>query len=267
MNIRPAAIVVLVIAAILFAISTNYAGLALTIGAFFTLGIFSFLYKDNPFYKFCEAVFVGISAGYFFVMLYYQNLLAKLIDPLATAPFDWIYVSNIAVAILGLMMLLRLVPSIGWISRWPLSVVVGATAGLWFITYLQSNAMQQLQDTIRPVQVYLEAGGLDWYQTIGRFVVSIGTITGVIYFFFSKEHKGTFGTAAKVGVWFLMITFGASFGYTVMSRMSLLIGRVDYLYSSWLAGSKLLFAGLLLLLLVVAIVYFVRVGFRGGPEH
>ncbi|MGD8605038.1 MAG: hypothetical protein PVF49_10760, partial [Anaerolineales bacterium] len=155
----------------------------------------------------------------------------------------------------------------GWISRWPLSVVVGATAGLWFITYLQSNAMQQLQDTIRPIQVMAETGGIDWYQTIGRLVVSIGTITGVVYFFFSKEHKGGFGLAAKIGIWFLMITFGASFGYTVMSRMSLLIGRVDYLYSDWLAGSRLLFAGLLLLLLIVALVYFVRTGFRGGSEH
>ena len=26
-----------------------------------------------------------------------------------------------------------------------------------------------------------------------------------------------------------MVTFGASFGYTVMSRMSLLIGRMDFL--------------------------------------
>jgi hypothetical protein len=40
--------------------------------------------------------------------------------------------------------------------------------------------------------------------------------------------------AAKVGIYFLMISFGASFGYTVMSRMSLLIGRFYYLYEEWL---------------------------------
>ena len=32
-------------------------------------------------------------------------------------------------------------------------------------------------------------------------------------------------SAARTGVYFLMIGFGAAFGYTVMSRMSLLIGR------------------------------------------
>lgn len=234
MNLRPATIIILVVSAVLFVLSANSYGIALTLAAFFTLGIFSFLYKDNPIYKFCEAVFVGISAGYWFVALYYQNLLAKLIDPLVANPVSTGAIANYAVAILGVMMLLRLAPKIGWISRWPLSVIVGATAGLQFITYMQSNAMLQLQNTIMPIQVYTANGALDWYQTIGNFTVMIGTITGVIYFFFSKEHKGLFGTSAKVGVWFLMITFGASFGYTVMSRMSLLIGRMDFLFGSWL---------------------------------
>lgn len=231
---RITTIILLVVSAVLFVFSANSFGFAMTLGAFFTLGIFSFLYKDNPFYKLCEAIFVGISAGYWFVQLYYQNLLAKLIDNLAAGQFGWMYIAYVAVAILGVMMLMRLVPKIGWISRWPLSVIVGATAGLWFITYLQSNAMQQLQNTIMPIQAYAEDGSLSLYQTIGNLTVALGTITGVIYFFFSKEHKGVFGGAAKVGVWFLMITFGASFGYTVMSRMSLLIGRMDFLFSEWL---------------------------------
>ena len=38
------------------------------IGAFLTLCILSFLYKDNPFYKFAEHLFIGISAAYWMVM-------------------------------------------------------------------------------------------------------------------------------------------------------------------------------------------------------
>jgi len=37
-----------------------------------------------------------------------------------------------------------------------------------------------------------------------------------------------------VGIWFLMVSFGASFGYTVMGRVSLLIGRVQFLIYEWL---------------------------------
>ena len=103
--------------------------LALWVAAFLTLGIYSFLYKDNPWYKLCEAIFVGISAGYWFVTLFWDNIYGKF----------WVgkgedYMLYVGAA-LGLLMLMRLIPKIGWISRWPLSFVVGATAGFYLINY------------------------------------------------------------------------------------------------------------------------------------
>jgi len=206
------------------------------IGAILTLGIFSFLYKDNPFYKFSEALFVGVSAGYWFVVTFWQYFLPKLIDNLALAytvlavegriDYHWVYILGGG---LGILMLLRLFPSVGWLSRWSLAFIVGTTAGLQFTRYLESNGIIQVKGTILPLIV-----GGDLNTTIGNIVIVVGTFCGLIYFFFSKEHRGAFGGAARIGVWFLMITFGALFGYTVMSRMSLLIGRMDYLFSNWL---------------------------------
>ena len=51
----------------------------------------------------------------------------------------------------------------------------------------------------------------------------------MIYFFFSKEHTGLFGGFAKVGIWVLMVGFGASFGFTVMARISLFVNRISFL--------------------------------------
>lgn len=223
---------------------------SIQVAALLTFGIVSFLYKDNPFYKICESIFVGLSAGYWFVVLFWENMVPKLYDTLNLAvhhPFsasgwpsvEWLY---LVAAILGLMMLLRLVPSLGWVSRWPLAFVVGATAGLYFITYLQSNALQQLRATIKPVVDFQAiATGVSPFSSInalfkqylGNLVLIVGTVTGLFYFYFSKEHRGVFGGAARVGIYFLMITFGATFGYTVMSRMSLLIGRIDFLVTTW----------------------------------
>ena len=59
-------------------------------------------------------------------------------------------------------------------------------------------------------------------------------ITVLIYFLFSIEHTGAVGGASKVGIWFMMVSFGASFGYTIMARLSLLIGRVSFLFRDWL---------------------------------
>jgi len=194
-----------------------------------TLGIFSFLYKDNPVYKVCEAIFVGVSAAYwaveYFISALYRKFWLGIFPPENSSAEP-----NIVLwggAILGFLMLLRLVPKVSWVSRWPLSFIVGATAGLYMMLFFVSNAMKQISSTIQP-----DLG--DSFATIvGSITVIIGTATGLIYFFFSKEHKGAFGAAAKVGIWFLMVTFGASFGYTVMSRMSLLIGRMDFIFRDW----------------------------------
>ena len=133
---------------------------------------------------------------------------------------------------LGLLMLMRLFPKIGWVSRWPLAFIVGATAGLYLVTYFASNVMVQIEDTLRPLAGENYSAPLA--DIVGNTVVFIGTFSGLVYFFFSKEHTGVFGKTARVGIFFLMVTFGASFGYTVMSRMSLLIGRLDFLFSDWL---------------------------------
>jgi len=216
------------------------------IGAFLTMGIISFLYKDNPWYKICEAIFIGISAGYWFISLFWQNLYSKLWMNLWPALVTLFTEFNFTVellyiiaAILGIMMLLRLIPQIGWVSRWPLALVVGATAGLQFINFLVSNGVKQVYNTIVPLFGPIsDAGGIPpvqgWSEGLGNVLILVGTFTGLVYFFFSKEHKGLFGGAAKIGTWFLMITFGASFGYTVMSRMSLLIGRIDFLVNDWI---------------------------------
>jgi hypothetical protein len=59
-------------------------------------------------------------------------------------------------------------------------------------------------------------------------------ITTVVYFFFSREQKGGFKFVANIGIVYIMIGFGASFGYTVMARVSLLLGRLQFLLRDWL---------------------------------
>ena len=71
--------------------------------------------------------------------------------------------------------------------------------------------------------------------TVSNLVIVGGVVCGLIYFYFSKEHTGAFGRASRAGIWVLMVAFGASFGYTVMARISLLIGRIEYL-RGWIVG-------------------------------
>ncbi len=201
--------------------------LGLWIGAILTFAILSFLYKDNPLYKVAEQIFVGLSAGYWFIYTIYFILIPNLYSKLTT-DFSGNAILIIP-ALLGVMMLIRIIPKLEWLSRYPISLLMGTTAGLSFLLYIKSDLIQQLIATmINP----FAAGNSG--QTIGEILMIVGTISGLAYFFFSKKHEGAFGVVAKIGIYFLMVSFGAAFGYTVMARISLLIGRIQFLLGDWL---------------------------------
>ncbi len=205
--------------------------LQIWVAAFFTLAIFSFLYKDNPFFKLAEHVFAGLSAGYYVGLVWKSIILQQLWYPMMAG--EWLLVFP---AMLGALMFARLVPKISWVSRVSLAFVMGTTAGVFLVSQLNGMILPQMQATMLPLVLSEGAGA-----TLMALVMVIGVISTLIYFYFSKEHTGALGVTAKVGVWFIMIAFGAHFGYTVMARVSLLIGRVNFLYEDWLGTFLLIF--------------------------
>ena len=68
-------------------------------------------------------------------------------------------------------------------------------------------------------------------------MILVSVFTVIIFFFFSLEHKKLVGSVSRVGLFFIMIGFGAAFGYTVMARVSLLIGRFQFLINDWIQGA------------------------------
>jgi hypothetical protein len=193
---------------------------------FFTLSIFSFLYKDNPLYKIGEQVFVGLSAGYLFVIAYYDVLVPNLFQKLSgDFSHQWILILPF---ILGLMMLTQLSPKIAWVSRYPISLMIGTTAAISMLRYLQSNVIEQLSATV--LNPFVAPQGGSWVDIVGQILLVVGTLTGLLYFYFSIKPNKAFNLTSKIGVYFLMVSFGAAFGYTVMARISLLIGRLQFIF-------------------------------------
>ena len=233
-------------------------GFLITSAAFLTLAVFSFLYQDNPFYKFAEHLYVGVSAAFWMCQGFWSTVVGNLIPRISEGlsnffkvPYrneSWDFMFWLPV-VLGVILLMRLSSKIGWISRWSMAFIIGTTAGLNFVRYMRSDFVEQISSTMLPLLVDWKGFGDFWAHAnlsfVGQFaaivtnvLIFFGVICGIVYFFFSKEHTGWFGRASRVGIWVLMITFGASFGYTVMGRISLLVGRLTFLYHDWLGLIK-----------------------------
>jgi len=106
-----------------------------TFGAFLTLCTFSFLYKDNPFYKFAEHLVVGAAAGYFTIILWHNGLVPKLMYDRLDDGSPWLLFLDSSApwylipAFLGVLMWTRFSKNYAWISRWPLAMYIGIGAG------------------------------------------------------------------------------------------------------------------------------------------
>ncbi len=55
-------------------LSADWTGLGVITGAGMTLALYSFLYKDNPLFKFAEHVFVGVASAYIFGQYWYPTI-------------------------------------------------------------------------------------------------------------------------------------------------------------------------------------------------
>ncbi len=194
------------------------------IAGILTLAIYSFLYRDNPIYKMAESLLIGLSIGYTLVIFWQSTILDLLIYPL----FGGGKIILIVPLFLGLMMFSRFSSSLSWLSRIPLSFMIGAGAGVAIPAMLYARTLKQVSASVTSI---VSANG---NFNFSELVVVVGLLSTLSYFYFSRHHEGALGRSAKVGTYFLMIFFGATFGYTVMSRLSTLIGRVDFLLTDFL---------------------------------
>jgi hypothetical protein len=203
------------------------------IAAILTLAIFSFLYRENPFYRIAEHLYVGLGNGYAITFYWHRVLMPSLITPVGNNPSIVTKVWLIAIAIIGALYFTRFIPKISWLVRIPIAIMLGYGCGVSIPRTVDAEIIQQLRATI------ITRGQLGhWDSALWAILILVGVITTISYFFFSSERKGVLKPLSYTGVIFIMVGFGASFGYTVMARISLFIGRLQFLLGDWLGLIK-----------------------------
>ena len=187
------------------------------IGALGIIAMFSFIFKENPIYRWCEHLYVGTAAGYA-IAVNAKSAIDKAWTPLVQDG----KVIMIIPMIFGLLMYARFIKNIAWLSRWPMSFLVGVGSGLAIYGVVNSQLLAQIKASLVPL------------NSINNIIMVLGLLSILLYFFFSMEHEGPVKYGATFGRWIMMITFGVSFGNVVMGRISLLLGTLETILGNWL---------------------------------
>jgi hypothetical protein len=247
------------------------------VSIFITLAVFSFLYDDNPIYKFAEHLFMGVGIGYGVVEMYYNLLKPNLIDKLLQGQTAYFIP-----LVLSIMLLFKVSRTYAWVARTPIAILVAAYAAVKITGEASGKFIRQIGASFPDFSASWQKYGFWDWQADGaglfsdaflvlalsacllhfyfseiptrtqKFGVPIATFifTGVLALsFFKSPADSALGTVAigtalglcaaapflmmspyrhvltRFGVLVLMVSFGASFGFTVMGRISLAIGR------------------------------------------
>ncbi len=198
-----------------------------------TLMVFSYLLGDNPFFRFVSALFVGVTAGYFFVILFYQVILVRLVTPLVSGSM----IVLIPLLLSG-MLLLKLSPKLSKYGNIPMAMLVGIGAAVTIGGAVLGTLIGQIKGALNPLAAIGETGGFSSAQLLLQIsFMLMGTIATLIYFNFSARKtvdqpskRGKLTTIfAWVGQFFIALTLGAVFAGVLTAAVTALIERSDFI--------------------------------------
>lgn len=215
------------------------------LGGFCTIGIFTFLWRENAFYRMLEHFFIGIAVGYGPVLVTKEFLWPKVLAPLLglnrvvfpdgsyEEPYNYWYLLFALALLFGSLYYFIFSRRLSWLAKIVIGFSIGATAGLGFRGWF-AEMIPQFSSSMKPLVVFEEGKAIDWITSLGNIAFVFTLVSVMTYFFFSfkSESKMVKGLSSS-GRWMMMICFGAFFGSTVMGRMALLVERVQFLLGDW----------------------------------
>lgn len=211
-------------------------------GAIVTLAVFSYLARDNPFYRLVQHAALGVSVGFGVVIAWQQVL-----RPMWWTPIHEAITSDAGSGKLsGLLWLGALIPGslwyfqlskkLFWVSTLVSGLFIGIAAGLAFKGQILL-ILPQITGSLKPLNPFAGDEGFTWNALgvcLSNLIFLVALLTTLLYFFFSvKTDNPLVKTPMRLGRLMIMVALGAMFGNTVMTRMAYLIERLQFLYEDW----------------------------------
>ncbi|MGE5652939.1 MAG: hypothetical protein ACM3ZQ_01545 [Bacillota bacterium] len=197
-----------------FLTSPLMTSVGLYIAGLITLAGFSYLYKENPFYRWAEYTYVGIVAANG-ITYSWTNVIVPTWNREVVQGGHMAYVF---VAIFSLLIYARYFQKIAWFARIPMSVWVGYGMGT-VLAFDVAPFLTQVTNTFTK------------FKSLNDAIFFLGAVCVMTYFIFTvRVDKGALRYPSQAGKIVLLVAFGAYFAYNVMSYSSLVMGRLQFLF-------------------------------------
>jgi hypothetical protein len=198
--------------------------IAIWTAVFFTLGIYSILYRENPWFRIAESCYLGVAVGYAVGqdLKYLRDQWGGQWS--SSAGMMLLFV---IMMVLGIFWYARFNKEYFYLYRWPLALVVGTGIGAALRTVIFSQFLAQI--TSQANTPFFVAG--DMIGTINNILIQIMVPCVLLYFWFTGEirESAPMKVVEKIARYTMMAGFGSAYGYTVLTRYSLFIGRAQFL--------------------------------------
>ncbi|MDP2856799.1 MAG: hypothetical protein Q8P50_02345 [Bacillota bacterium] len=187
-----------------------------------TVIAFSVLWKPTKPYNLLQHAYVGMAGGYG-VTLGVENIMKVGWNPLVKGDYKMVIP-----IVLGIMLLTRYYRPYRWLSGYPVAMLVGIGTGLSVRGIVSAEILSQITATMIKL------------NSFDNLVIIFCTLTTTIYFIFTigVGERGPLGsslaTLRSLGRYSLLVMFGAAFAMSVQGRLSLLIGRFQFLFQELL---------------------------------
>jgi hypothetical protein len=200
-----------------------------TVAMVLTLVVLSRVVGNNPAFRVAQYMFVGVSLGYAFVILYHQVIKPAIVQTLSSSTPPFLAVLTIIPFLLGLLLLPRIIgrQRLSWLANIPLGLIFGVSAALALSGALAGTLLPQIVDTAA-----ISINGA-LFTLAGGVVLVVGVILVMSYFYFTIPQRSGMmaisALSAKLGRWLLIITFGFFLAGALITYVTALSDRLQFL--------------------------------------
>ncbi len=203
-----------------------------------TLFVFSYLLGDNVLFRLAEHIFVGVAVGYAVVLVFHNVLAAKLFIPAMDALGQGGQQAQLLKAAiplaLGLLLLVKPSKRLSWLGSISVAFLLGVGAAVAIGGAIGGTLLPQINAT---GDLMRNGPGLGLFNGL---VVLAGTSGALLHFHFQAGREGRLAGLRNrliqiwggLGRWFIVVAFDTILTTTFMSRLSLLVGRIQFLLDS-----------------------------------